>query len=213
MATTTTTILEAPDFNPSLRPSQSRSYSYAEAFIPALTAQCHASNLCLLPNGDLLCAWFGGSIEGRPDICIYMSRLPSGQTCWTEAVKMTHDHTRSEQNPILFHNPSNGELRLLYTSQDAGNQDSAIVKQLISADGGGNWSEPSILFDDAGTFIRQPIVILEDRTWVVPIFSSVVLSPAHDGWGVMTSLAFGYQTMKAKLGAKKRFRTVMDAST
>ena len=170
MATTTTTIQEAPDFNPSLRPSSSRPYSYKEAFIPALTTQCHASNLLQLPNGDLLCAWFGGSIEGRPDICIYMSRLPAGQSVWTDAVKMTHDHTRSEQNPVLFRNPSNGEVRLLYTSQNAGNQDSAIVKQLISADGGVNWSDPNVLFSDAGTFIRQPIVVLQDRSWVVPIF-------------------------------------------
>ncbi|CAG8153602.1 unnamed protein product [Penicillium olsonii] len=170
MATTTTTIQEAPDFNPSLRASSSRPYSYKEAFIPALTTQCHASNLLQLPNGDLLCAWFGGSIEGRPDICIYMSRLPVGQSVWPDAVKMTHDHTRSEQNPVLFRNPSNGEVRLLYTSQNAGNQDSAIVKQLISADGGVNWSDPTVLFSDAGTFIRQPIVVLQDRSWVVPIF-------------------------------------------
>jgi predicted neuraminidase len=170
MATTTTTVLEPPEFDSSLRASASRSYSYAEAFIPALTTQCHASNLLLLPSGDLLCAWFGGSIEGRPDICIYMSRLPAGQKVWTEAKKMTHDHTRSEQNPLLFRNPSNGEVRLLYTSQDAGNQDSAIVKQLIADENGVNWSDPTVLFSDPGTFIRQPIVVLPNRAWVVPIF-------------------------------------------
>lgn len=166
----TTTITEAPDFNPSLQPSPDRAYSYAEAYIPALTTQCHASNLLMLPNGDLLCAWFGGSIEGRPDICIYMSRLPAGAKIWTPAKKMTHDHTRSEQNPLLFRVPSTGEIRLLYTSQDAGNQDSAIVKQLISVDNAVNWSDPSILFNQPGTFIRQPVIVLRDGTWVVPIF-------------------------------------------
>lgn len=168
MATTSTT--EAPDFIPSLQPSPDRAYSYVEAYIPALTAQCHASNLLLLPNGDLLCAWFGGSIEGRPDICIYMSRLPAGANLWTPAVKMTHDHTRSEQNPVLFRVPSTGEIRLLYTSQDAGNQDSAIVKQVISVDNAVNWSDPSIMFNEPGTFIRQPVIVLKDGTWVVPIF-------------------------------------------
>lgn len=168
MATTSTT--EAPDFIPSLQPSPDRAYSYVEAYIPALTAQCHASNLLLLPNGDLLCAWFGGSIEGRPDICIYMSRLPAGANLWTPAVKMTHDHTRSEQNPVLFRVPSTGEIRLLYTSQDAGNQDSAIVKQVVSVDNAVNWSDPSIMFNEPGTFIRQPVIVLKDGTWVVPIF-------------------------------------------
>ncbi|KAJ5747024.1 uncharacterized protein N7511_008720 [Penicillium nucicola] len=166
----TTTLLEAPKFVPTLEKSPTRPYSYLEAYIPALTTQCHASNLLKLPNDDLLCAWFGGSIEGRPDICIYISRLLAGQNCWTEAVKMTHDHTRSEQNPVFFCNPSNGEIRLLYTSQDAGNQDSAIVKQIISVNNGITWSEPRVLFSDPGTFIRQPIVILQDGAWVIPIF-------------------------------------------
>lgn len=165
-----TTTLEAPDFNPTLQSDPSRKYSYGEAYIPAITAQCHASNLLQLPNGDLLCAWFGGSIEGRPDICIYMSRLPAGKDIWSEAVKMTHDHTRSEQNPVLFRSPSTGELRLLYTSQDAGNQDSAIVKQLVSSDDGFTWSDPTVLFSEPGTFIRQPVIVLNDGTWIVPIF-------------------------------------------
>lgn len=166
----TTTITEAPDFNVTLRSDFQRGFKCTEAYIPALTQQCHSSNILLLPNGDLLCVWFGGSIEGRPDICIYMSRLPAGQISWTNAAKMTHDHTRSEQNPVLFRVPSTGEIRLLYTSQDAGNQDSAIVKQLTSADNGVTWSEPSVLFGDAGTFIRQPVIVLKDGAWVVPVF-------------------------------------------
>ena len=170
MATQTQTQLEAPNFNPTLQSRPDRKYSYSEAFIPALTTQCHASNLLLLPNGDILCAWFGGSIEGRPDICIYMSRLPARDKIWSAAVKMTHDHTRSEQNPVLFRVPSTGEVRLLYTSQDAGNQDSAVVKQLRSTDNGQSWSEPTVLFNEPGTFIRQPVTVLKTGTWVVPIF-------------------------------------------
>ncbi|KAJ5259361.1 hypothetical protein N7478_012342 [Penicillium angulare] len=161
---------EEPDYQPSINLASNRPYSYSEAYIPTITEQCHASNLLLLPNGDLLCAYFGGSIEGRPDICIYISRLPSWEAAWSPAIKMTHDHTRSEQNPVLFHIPSTVEIRLLYTSQDAGNQDSAVVKQLISSDNGTNWSEPAVLFGDRGTFIRQPIITLKDGTWVVPIF-------------------------------------------
>jgi predicted neuraminidase len=165
-----TAITAAPEFNSSLQFPRQGKYKYTEAYIPALTTQCHASNLLLLPNGDLLCAWFGGSIEGRPDICIYMSRLVAHSSTWGDAVKMTHDHTRSEQNPVLFRVPSTDEIRLLYTSQNAGNQDSAIVKQLSSLDGGKTWSDPTVLFSDQGTFIRQPIQVLEDGAWVVPIF-------------------------------------------
>lgn len=35
---------------------------------------CHASHLALLPNGDVLAAWFGGSREGADDVAIWCSR-------------------------------------------------------------------------------------------------------------------------------------------
>lgn len=144
-------------------------FEHKECFIPSATPQCHASNLLLLKNGDLLCVWFGGTQEGKPDISIYLSRLPAGSQTWTEAKKVTFDDSRSEQNPVLFETPSQG-IWLLYTSQNLGDQDSAVVKRQISNDEGRSWGEPDILFADPGTFIRQPVVILEDGSWVVPTF-------------------------------------------
>ncbi|KAL4752231.1 hypothetical protein BDW72DRAFT_192177 [Aspergillus terricola var. indicus] len=149
--------------------SASRPYIYQEAYLRPATVQCHASNLLRLQNGDLLCAWFGGNMEGKPDISIYLARLPSGDRTWSEAVKVTHDETRSEQNPVLFQHPS-GELWLLYTSQQGGNQDSAVVKRTVSIDGGNAWSDPTVLFDEPGTFIRQPVIILANGTFVIPTF-------------------------------------------
>ena len=37
------------------------------------TAMCHSSCLAALPNGSLLCVWFGGSREGAADTEIYYS--------------------------------------------------------------------------------------------------------------------------------------------
>ncbi|KAL4999464.1 BNR repeat-like domain-containing protein [Aspergillus recurvatus] len=149
--------------------STSRPYSCQEAYLRPATVQCHASNLLRLQNGDLLCAWFGGNMEGKPDISIYLARLPPGDPAWSEAVKVTHDDTRSEQNPVLFQHPS-GELWLLYTSQQGGNQDSAVVKRMISTDGGETWSNPATIFDEPGTFIRQPVIILANGAFVLPTF-------------------------------------------
>ncbi|KAJ0418720.1 BNR repeat-like domain-containing protein [Aspergillus carlsbadensis] len=151
-----------------LRPGP-RPYSYQEAYLRPATVQCHASNLLRLPNGDVLCVWFGGNMEGKPDISIYFSRLAAGRDTWEPATKVTHDETRSEQNPVLFHHPS-GDLWLLYTSQHGGNQDSAIVKRVISSDQGRTWSSPTVLFNEPGTFIRQPVIVLDNGTLVVPIF-------------------------------------------
>ncbi|KAL4967109.1 sialidase family protein [Aspergillus stella-maris] len=144
-------------------------YARQEAYLRPATVQCHASNLLRLSNGDLLCTWFGGNMEGKPDISIYLSRLPSGSQNWSEAVKVTHDNTRSEQNPVLFQHPY-GALWLLYTSQEGGNQDSAIVKRIVSSDSGKTWDDAEILLNDPGTFIRQPVKILENGTLVIPTF-------------------------------------------
>ena len=144
-------------------------FRHSMSFIPSTTAQCHASNLLLLDNGDVLCAWFGGSQEGKKDISIYTARLSSRTRQWSDAQQATFDGTRSEQNPVLFKTPS-GELWLMYTSQNNGDQDSAIVKQQTSRDEGRTWSSPVVLFSDPGTFIRQPMIILDGGEWLIPTF-------------------------------------------
>jgi len=140
-----------------------------EALLPSYCVQSHASNIMPLDNGDFLCVWFAGTQEGIADISIYMSRLGKGETTWSEPVKVSDDSTRSEQNPILFSAPD-GKLWLLYTAQKSGNQDTAIVRYRISKDNGYTWGEIKTLFDTPGTFIRQPIVVLDNGDWIVPIF-------------------------------------------
>jgi len=140
-----------------------------DAYLPTVCPQNHASNITPLANGDLLCVWFAGTQEGIPDISIYMSRLKQGQAKWSEAVKLSDDSTRSEQNPLLFPAPD-GKLWLLYTAQKSGNQDTAIVRCRISTDDGYSWGPIQTLFDTPGTFIRQPIVVLDNREWLAPIF-------------------------------------------
>ncbi len=143
-----------------------------EAFIPTPCVQNHASFLSPLPGGDLGCVWFGGTQEGVPDISVYFSRLAPGAERWSAPVKLSDDPSRSEQNPLLFPAPD-GRLWLLWTAQIAGNQDTAIVRRRISADGGKSWGPVETLFDEQpgfGTFIRQPIVVTKSGLWLLPIW-------------------------------------------
>ncbi|WP_068504137.1 sialidase family protein [Paenibacillus kribbensis] len=140
-----------------------------DAFIPSDAVQNHAANLLPLDNGDLLCVWFAGTQEGIPDISIYLSRLNKGAEEWTEPVKLSDDPTRSEQNPVLFSAPD-GKLWLLYTAQKSGNQDTAIIRYRISEDEGYTWGDIGTLFDTPGTFIRQPITVLDNGDWLLPIW-------------------------------------------
>lgn len=140
-----------------------------EADLPTPCVQNHAANLLALPDGDLLCVWFGGTQEGIADVSIYGSRLASGSDRWSGAVKLSDDPTRSEQNPILFSAPD-GRLWLLYTAQKSGNQDTAIVRCRISADRGRTWGPIATLLDAPGTFVRQPPVVLPNGDWLLPTF-------------------------------------------
>ncbi|EPG6798095.1 sialidase family protein [Klebsiella aerogenes] len=141
----------------------------ASAMLPSGCPQNHAANLLPLPDGTLMCVWFGGSQEGKADISVWGSRLAPGATTWSDAIKLSDDPERSEQNPVLFQAPD-GVLWLLWTAQHAGNQDTAIVRYRQSHDGGKHWGAIATLLDEPGTFIRQPITVMPNGNWLLPVF-------------------------------------------
>jgi len=160
--------LGAPAMDGVLRPFALRPNG-TEALIPSACVQNHAANLLQLPDGDLGCVWFGGTQEGIPDISIWFSRLPEGARQWNEPVKLSDDPTRSEQNPVLFVTPD-GALRVLWTAQINGRQDTAFVRCRLSVDSGKTWGPIETLIDEPGTFIRQPVILRKDGAWLLPIF-------------------------------------------
>lgn len=151
-----------------IRP-QSQDAQTESAILPSPCPQNHAANLLPLPDGSLMCVWFGGTQEGIADISIWGSRLHPQSRQWSEAVKLSSDNTRSEQNPVLFLSPDN-VLWLLWTAQISGNQDTAIVRYRQSHDSGQSWGEIATLLDKPGTFIRQPITVLDNGNWLLPVF-------------------------------------------
>ncbi|MBU9838208.1 exo-alpha-sialidase [Rahnella sp. L72c] len=140
-----------------------------EAMLPSDCPQNHAANLLPLPDGSLLCTWFAGTQEGIADISIYLSRLEKGAQVWSRPVKLSEDASRSEQNPVLFLDPDN-VLWLMYTAQKSGNQDTAIVRFRQSHDMGKSWGEIGTLLGEPGTFIRQPVTVLANGDWLLPVF-------------------------------------------
>lgn len=140
-----------------------------DAMLPSGCPQNHAANLLPLPDGSLLCTWFGGTQEGIADISIYLSRLEKGAQTWSQPEKLSEDASRSEQNPVLFLAPDN-VLWLMYTAQKSGNQDTAIVRFRQSQDLGKSWGDIGTLLDQPGTFIRQPVTVLANGDWLLPVF-------------------------------------------
>ena len=93
--------------------------SYEAYMIPPNKAN-HASFLELLPTGDLLIAWFSGTKEGQNDVSIYTARLPLGTDQWSNASLVSRRDGYSNQNPVLFYDPTTKILNLWHSQQPAG---------------------------------------------------------------------------------------------
>lgn len=129
----------------------------------------HAANLLELADGDLLCTWFNGPGEGDPGTNVVLSRRPAGAQQWTEPIVLAADPERSEQNPVLFTEPD-GDVWLLHTSTEPHQATTSRVVKRVSSDSGRTWGEPEVLFHDPGIFLRNPPVLSEDGTWVLPVY-------------------------------------------
>jgi len=170
-----------------------------EAYLPPMGRENHGSNLMELPNGDLLCVWFGGDKEGAQNVSIALSRLTPNSTQWTPPVFVSDDPTRSDQNPVLFVTPL-GKLWLLYASQQSQgktpeswadkfsdgklqgihwNQWTSVIRRRVSEDNGYTWGQMETLFDQPGSFCRNRMEILSNSNWLFPMYYS-----KRDGEGV-----------------------------
>jgi len=105
---------------------------------------CHASTIVETKSG-LVAAWFGGTAERNPDVCIYVSRCENGR--WTEPMKVADGvgfatNRFPTWNPVLFE-PKSGPLLLFYK---VGPAPAAWWGMMTtSTDDGRTWSKPQRL--------------------------------------------------------------------
>jgi predicted neuraminidase len=105
---------------------------------------CHASTIVETKAG-LAAAWFGGTAEKNPDVCIYLSRNENGS--WTAPVEVANGVGSATNrwptwNPVLFQ-PTNGPLMLFYKVGPAPGSWWGLMK--TSSDDGKTWSQPARL--------------------------------------------------------------------
>ena len=150
-----------------------------EEFIYELASfpSCHASTIAETPGG-LVLAFFGGTCEGNPDVCIYISRKTNDG--WSPPVEVangiTNDTSRHPTwNPVLYQVPG-GELLLFYKVGPSPSSWWGMMKR--SSDGGISWSEAQSL--PAGYIgpVKNKPVLLDDGTLVCPS------STENQGWRI-----------------------------
>lgn len=156
---------------------QSASAGRDEALLPSPMIQNHAAFLHLLEDGALVCAWFGGTLEGKSDISIFASVLAKGSAGWGPPQRLSADPAHSEQNPVLFAAPD-GRLWLFHTSQPSGNQDECRIRMAeLRRDAADPLSvtaaEARYLDLPRGCFVRAPLTVRDDGAWLLPIFRCV----------------------------------------
>ena len=148
---------------------------------PGAYPQCHASTIVETTGGDLLAAWFGGTAESNPDVCIYVARLESGR--WTKGVKVADGVQHGAKrypcwNPVLFQ-LRGGALQLYYKVGPTPETWWGMLT--TSADGGRTWDEPRRLPEDVLGPIKNKPIQLADGTLVS---GSSTENPATKRWEV-----------------------------
>jgi predicted neuraminidase len=117
-------------------------FIYTNAPFPS----CHASTIAETKSG-LVAAWFGGTAERNPDVCIYVSRNENGN--WTPPTAVADGTGFAEKrfptwNPVLFE-PKGGPLLLFYKVGPSPAKWWGMM--MASTNEGITWSKPERLPD------------------------------------------------------------------
>ena len=134
-------------------------FIYEQAPFPS----CHAATIAETPGG-LVAAWFGGTREGHPDVCIWMSRNTNGK--WTAPVQIAdgiqNDTLRYAcYNPVLYQVPG-GDLILFYKVGPRVSGWKGWMK--TSQDGGLTWSLAKALPEGYLGPVKNKPVLLNNGT-------------------------------------------------
>ena len=142
---------------------------------------CHASTLAETPEG-LVAAWFGGTPEKPPEVCIWVSRRIGDK--WTYPVEVANGIQHADKrypcwNPVLFYDPEAG-LLLFYKVGPSPSEWWGMLK--VSRDNGRTWSEGRRLPEDILGPVKNKPVLLSGGILLCPSSSE------HDGWKVNLEL-------------------------
>lgn len=131
-------------------------------------AEVHASNIVEAADGTLVCGWFGGTMEGNPDVTIWVSRYINGK--WTPGVSVADGVQNSKlrhpaYNPVM-HRAENGRIWMFFKVGE--NPEKWWGEYMYSDDNGATWEGRKKLPKGFLGPIKNKAVRLADGTVICP---------------------------------------------
>ena len=135
--------------------------------------ECHAATIAETVNG-IVAAWFGGTKERNPDVCIWLSRKAKNGN-WTIPINVANGILNDTLrypcwNPVLYQVP-NGELLLFYKIGPKPATWKGYMK--TSKDGGITWSAQKALPEGFLGPIKNKPVLLKNGMFLCPSSTEV----------------------------------------
>lgn len=163
--------------------------------------ESHAATMAETSKG-LIAAWFGGTKERNPDVCIWVSRQENGQ--WTApqnvADGIVNDTLRYAcWNPVLYQIP-NGDLMLFYKIGPSPAKWKGWLK--TSSDGGLTWSAAQALPHGFLGPIKNKPVLLSNGNLFCPT------SVEGDGWKLYFEVTPDFGKTWRKIGPLNDGKTI-----
>lgn len=164
--------------------------------------ESHASTIAETPKG-LVAAWFGGTKERNPDVCIWVSRQVNGK--WTApqnvADGIVNDKLRYAcWNPVLYQIP-NGDLMLFYKIGPSPSEWKGWLK--TSSDGGLTWSAAKALPEGFLGPIKNKPVLLSNGNLMSPTSTE-----GKGGWQIHFEVTSDFGKTWRKIGPINDGKTI-----
>ncbi|HEX5023942.1 MAG TPA: sialidase family protein, partial [Agriterribacter sp.] len=131
---------------------------------PAPFAECHASTMVRLQNGEFMAAWFGGQKEGTDDVGIWLVKGKPGQ--WSTPVEVAKIREDAHWNPVLFQS-AEGKIFLFFKVGKKIPSWETWLK--TSDDNGATWSDATELVagDKGGRGpVRNKLLVTSAGLWI-----------------------------------------------
>jgi len=146
----------------------------------------HASTIAVLPRGELVAAWFGGTREGAKDVSIYLSEKADAAAPWQAPRVVVDAASASRQmgrlvkklgNPVL-HCDHQGRLWLYYVTVSVGGWSGSSISVMHSDDRGITWSPSRRLlsspFLNISNLVRSVPIEVSDGTILLPVYHEFI---------------------------------------